>query len=248
MMITREYTADNINAVINHPAVHPWVAVAGQGELDLSGLVEDGSNVLLMADRGGFMFHRLEPAVYEVHTQFLPEGRGRHALKAARAALHHMFTGTDCMEVLTKCPVNNPATAWMARHLGFTLEFTRPAAWPHEDGLVDVDYYALRYPEWVKSAPGLDERGHWFHDRLHAEKARLGLESPDHPEDAAHDRHVGACVEMLLAGQPDKALILYNRWARFAGYATLDLASRAPLVIDIRDGLLLINDTDFEVL
>ena len=53
---------------------------------------------------------------------------------------------------------------------------------------------------------------------------------------------------MIFAGQVDKAIILYNRWARFAMYAQIRLVSRDPLIIDQHDALILVQGQDFEVL
>jgi hypothetical protein len=45
-------------------------------------------------------------------------------------------------------------------------------------------------------------------------------------------------MEMLLGGQPEKAVMLYNLWARFAGYGIIGLISRNPLVIDMGEALI----------
>lgn len=257
--IERSFDAAAINAIVNHPEVLPWVAAPGQTELDLTPLVDDPRNIVLMAGQGhgGFVLVQLEPGVYEVHTQFLPEHRGPRLIKRAREAAHWMFCRTDCMELLTKCPVDHPGTATLASKVGFTCEFKRPEAWRRvgsPDVGVQVDFYALRYPEWIRTAKAdeaLSHRGVWFHDRLQAEKRRLGRDDPGHDDDFHHDVRVGAAVEMILGGQIDKGLILYNRWARFAGYAPIDLISRDPLVIDIHDPmarLLHIHDETFEVI
>lgn len=246
MSLARGFDAAAINAVINDPSVFPWVAMPGTTHLDLAPLLVDRRNVLLMAGgTGGFFFEQHEPGIYEIHSFFLPAMRGGAALAAFAEAMEWMFCRTDCMEVLTKVPVNNFAADGFAQRVGAVLEFERANAWPTDKGLVGVNYYAMRYPDWVRTAAGLEERGHWFHQRLEAEKERLGSLNPVHDEDPAHDRHAGACVAMIFGGQPDKAIILYNRWARFAGYALIGLNSRDPLVVDIGEALLQIEGEDF---
>lgn len=247
-MIQREFDATRLNAVVNHPAVHPWVSLPGQGELDLTPAASDPRNVLLMTEGGGLLFVQHEPGVYEVHTQFVPEVRGRAALKATREAVHWMFTRTDCMEILTKVPQGNVAAEALTRALGGVLDFERKDAWQTPLGLRSVKYYGLRYADWVKSAGGLVERGHWFHDQLESEKVRMGSHAVVHDDDPAHDRHVGAAVEMILRGQVAKAIVLYNRWARFAGYVELQVVSVAPLIIDIQEALIQVSDGNFEVI
>lgn len=247
--IRRHLDASAINPILNHPDVRPWLTEAGQdGDLNLSRLVSDRRNFLLMCEGGGIFFHQLEPGIYEAHTQFLPSVRGSIALAVTNQAIRWMFTRTDCMELLSKVPANNiRADAW-AKLSGGTLDFVRPDAWLAKTGRVAIHFYALRYHDWVRQARGLGERGEWFHDRLNAEKQRLSQKSPSHADDPAHDRHVGAAVEMILGGQPEKGVILYNRWAKFAGYAPVSIPSFDPLVIDIADCLVRVAGESFEVL
>lgn len=249
MAIARSFDATAINAAINHPDVFPWVSVPGMDSIDMTPLVADRRNVLLMGETGGIFFHWQEPGIYIAHTNFLPgESRGRQALADTRDAIFWMFTAHDGMELLTFVPKPNRVAAMWARAVGAELDFERDAAWPTADGLVPVRYYALRFDRWVRQEKRLPARGEWFHVKLEVEKRRFGVTDPLHPHDPEHDRRVGTAVEMIFAGQVDKAIILYNRWARFAGYAQVRLISREPLIIDQQDALILVNGQDFEVL
>lgn len=247
-MIQRDTTAERINEVVNHPEVHKWVALPGQGALDMSALVADTRNILLMVPEGGLFFEFQEPGVYQVHTQFLPTFRGAGALRVTRDALHWMFCRTDCMELLTKVPVHNVGADGWAKLIGGVLDFEREGAWPTDEGTVAVKYYRLSYADWVRSARGLIERGRWFHERLTAEKVRRGMADAPHPEDLAHDRYVGAAVEMIYGGQLAKAVVLYNRWARFAGYVPVKVVSAKPTIVDIDEALVYVTGDTFEVM
>jgi hypothetical protein len=101
--------------------------------------------------------------------------------------------------------------------------------------------------DWLRTAPGLEEKGAWFHDRIEAEFARLGVPDLAHPDDPVHDRYVGAACEMLAGGQPIKALSVYNRFATFGGYEPARLVSLDPLHIDIGNAVLAVADGDFTV-
>ena len=48
---------------------------------------------------GGFIAHKLMDARYEVHSLFLPEGRGGLAIECAREGLAFMFCATDCAAI-----------------------------------------------------------------------------------------------------------------------------------------------------
>lgn len=250
--VTREISAERVNAIMNHEAVRPWVLLPGQEAIDLSDFVADTRNVVLTNEAGtvAIAFHQHEPGVYEAHTAALPEARGPATLAAVKSMIGWMFTGTDCMELLTRCPAHNAPAEALAKAVCGVLDFERANAWQTENGPVDVRYYALRYHDWVRTAELLPVLGEWFHERLEAESARLGTPDELHDNDPAHDRHVGAAVAMIIAGQPAKGVVLYNRWARFAGYGPAFLASLDPLVVDIGSHVLRVyrDNPNFEVL
>lgn len=255
-MIRRSLDAGEINAIVNHPDVFPAVSVPGIERIDLAPqLAErhpDGThrNVLLMAEGGGVVFFWLAPGLYEVHTNFLPNHRGRHALRASLAAYRWMFAHTDCMAIVTRIPAWNRAAEVWARKAGFTLEFARRSVWPMHDGsMVDLRFYALRYDDWARQTPELVASGRKFHDRLDEEFARhRKLEERGHPDDECHHRHVGVFMEMLYGGQPIKAAALYNRWAVFAGYGLVSVVAQEPLMVDIGNAVLQITGETFRVI
>lgn len=248
LCVSREYSADRINAIVNHPEVRPWVGEPHQGYLDLTPIVANPANILLMGEGGGFMLIQQEPGIYEVHSQFLPEARGKVALQAAQDASRYMFTRTDCVEIRTKVPDGNVAAEAFARLMKYELQFWRPNVWTGPSGLVGAKFYAQTLNQWVNTAPGIGKSGHWFHEKLEAAKIAKGSILPVHDDEDAHDRYVGATVEMMASGQIGKALAFYNRWARFAGYAAISLIADNPPVIDIQDALLAIRNDDYEVI
>jgi hypothetical protein len=247
-MIRRETDARHLNAVANHPAVLPFVSLPGQDAIDLAPVVADRRNIALACEGGGFVCVWQEPGIYEVHSLFLPEARGVGARAAAREAIHGMFLQGDAMELLTKVPVGNVRAEALARRCGFRLDFEREGAWVWRGQSAAVRYYALRYPDYVAAyADDLEAHGRWFHDKLDVEEARRGIVN-EHPEDRAHHIHAGAVVRMILSGQVAKGVVLYNRWARFAGYDPISVVSTDPLVVDVGSGILLTPSSDgFEV-
>lgn len=247
-LITRRFDATEINAILNHPSVFPMVSLPGIERFDLTPLLQDPRNVCLMADGGGIIFCWHEPGIYEVHTSFLETHRGRNALKASLAAYRWMFTHTDCMTLLTRVPSNNPSAENFCKIVGATREFERKAAWPTNEGRVDISFWSLRYDDWVRKTPSLKKSGHLFHGRLTEEYKRLGRIEEIHPEEDCHDLHVGACAEMIYGGQMDKAVILYNRWARFSCYGLISLIAHNPPMIDIGEAVLQITDKNFKVI
>jgi hypothetical protein len=247
--VERTFAIDRVNEILNHPTILPAITIPGfAGPIDAMELVLDSHNFFMMAPGGCIAFCRDEPGIYEVHTNFLPEYRGRNALRSSIAAYRWMFTHTDCMILQTRVPAFNVAADLFCRLVEATKQFTRQAVWPTDKGLVDLAFWQFPYADWIRRTPSINMSGRRFHEKLESERIRHNLEHPLHADEECHDRYVGACVEMVYAGQPDKAVVLYNRWASFAGYGKISLIARSPLVVDIGDAVLQILDQDFKVL
>lgn len=144
----RAYDATHINRVVNHPEVFKWVSMPGIDVLDLSAAVTNPDNVLLENEHGGFIFIRTGGGHYEVHTQFLPSGRGQ-SLQAAREAAEYMFTQTDCVAIDTYVPDGNIGALNLAKAMNFTYT-GRDGSWTYPDGrTVAVDWFTLTKDQWI---------------------------------------------------------------------------------------------------
>jgi len=247
--ITRHTDAAHINAILNHPDVYPWVRGPVDGPLDMGPLMQQaGEHVyVLMGVHGGQVYERLQPGLFEVHSQFLAAGRGAWAIEATRQSLEWMFTRTEAMELLTRVPHGNAPAKALAKGIGGTFEFTNPKGWVMHGKPVPADIYSLKIQDWIRTAPGLVEKGQWFHDRLEQELARHGASELAHPDDEAHDRHVGAAVGMFLGGQPHKGAVIYNRFAALGGYHPIEIVSLDPLAVDIGTAVLEMRGDDFVI-
>jgi len=248
--ISRHTEPAHINAILNHPDVYEYVRGPIEGPLDFGPIMASPAAehfYVLMGEHGGQVYERIQPGLFECHSHFLKEGRGDYALQTTRATLKWMFTRTECVEVMTKCPKSNPAAKALARAIGGSFEFVNPRGWIMDGKTVSADIYALRIQDWIRSAPGLVERGQWFHDRLEAELARHGASELAHPDDSEHDRHVGAAVEMFFGGQPHKGMIFYNRFSTLAGYQPIAITSVDPLSVDIGNATLVMQGSDFVI-
>lgn len=250
----RDFNAKRLNRVCNDPSVFPEISLPSQGPMDLTALVADLRNIALLCDEGGILALWREPGIYEIHTQFTEKYRGVSAVKTVREMVSWLFLQSPAMELQTQVPAVNQAAHSLVKAISGRLEFERDGVWALPDGQsCRMDYYTLRYSDWLYSAwamGGLAARGEWFHKRLDDAKAAFLCPPEAHAPDAAHDVNVGATIEMIFAGQTVKSLTLYNRWARFAGYAQVRLVNQEPLVIDIDDAVLLVDiqQKDFEVL
>lgn len=244
-MLYRTMDATFLNEVINDPGVRPFLG--GVGELDLGPLLANPDNVGLevMGD-GGWFLQAIMPGVYELHTCFLPHARGRAYFAAAREALRWMFTMTDCLEIVTKCPDDNAGARMAAGVMGFRERFRREIAWPPEDPSVGVSYRVFTLDDWIARDKECLAEGRRFHAALEEAKLAAGSDLPVHPDDDAHDRAVGATVLMARTGQLAKAIGSYNRWAVFAGYQSI--AQVGHNLVDVRDAVVEIFNGEMRVL
>jgi hypothetical protein len=248
--LRQQTDAKKLNEIVNHPAVYPHVFDAGMTKgapMDLSAMVEDPRTIVLMATYGGGAYQCLQPGIYEGHSFCLPKGRGKWALLCAKATLHWMFTKTDAVEIMMRCPKGNLAVHAFSRALGGIYRFTVERGWAKDGRMIPADIFSLTLQDWMTRAPGLEERGRWFSKQLKGELDRAGIKELQHPDDDTHDRFIGAACEMLIAGNPLKAVAFYNRWASLASYVPLYITSADPLTIDVGSMQVEIKGESFRV-
>lgn len=235
--IGRERHAKRLNRIANHPDILPWVQGPHPAPLDFSDAIQDPRNVLLMSQHGGLLFSQLSPGIYEVHTMVLPEGRGEWALMLAKACLHWMFTRTDAMEVVTKCPRGNVAAHALARAAGMREAFDTQPIWPLREKIVPCKVYSLTIQDWMAAAPGLEDRGRWVKRRLGWE----GIDLTSKPSPGALRYH-GLAFEMFLSGQVHKGVLLLARWSMLCGLHVPEVVSERPASIAFQGGIVIVRD------
>jgi hypothetical protein len=185
-------------------------------------------------------FHQIIPGLYEAHTQVLPRGRGEWSVKLVLSAAHYLFTRTEALEIFTRVPFGSPAALALTKSVGMRHEMDTQSVLPSQ-------IFRATMQDWLAVAPGLVQRGREFHRKLYAEYDRLNLPVNKHGENDSHDRHVGAACEMILGNQVMKGISWYNRWAAMAFAPAIRVLSVNPLLIDIRDAVLKVEDGGFSV-
>lgn len=233
----RTFSPDKFNEVANRTKIRSLLG--GEGDLDFSAPIQNVDNFFLETEHGGFFYHNLYGSVFEVHTIFEDRVPARKVRRAAQDSLEYMFIKTACDAVKTKVPSNNPGAAWLCDNCAFHTDFVRKNAWAPG---VDMSFRSLTLDRWLGVCSTLEE-GRAFHGLLE----RSG-KHPNHPDDEAHDRAVGAAVRMIRAGNVEKGVATYNKWAVFAGYMPVRLMSVNPTVVDIGTAIVGVNDGRVEVL
>lgn len=245
--IGREHHAARLNRIANHPSVYPFIKGWKTGAIDLAAAVVDPRNILLTGRYGAVLFHQRQPGLYEGHSMALPEGRGRWMLGFAEAAIHWMFSRSDAMELITRCPQGNAPALALTKRIGGKEWFTNPAGWIMDRDPIPAAIYRRNMQDWLDTGPGLVERGQWFRRRLKEEFARHNQTMPDWYFDDAYDRQIGGAVEMLLGGQAVKGQVFFNRFACMAGAQEIALVSVDPITINTGYALVIFRDADFYI-
>lgn len=147
-MLERSTDAGLLNRIINDPSVFPHVNLGYEGPFDLTPIIEDENSYFLAASQvGGFLFTQMngkDPRILEVHTFFLPEGRGVFAADAAKEAAGYIFTNTSCLVILTYIQESNKGARKLALNTKFEL------LGPGTVLGVPVQVYGLSKARWSK--------------------------------------------------------------------------------------------------
>lgn len=246
-MLDRQSDAALINRIMNDPSVRP--TIGGTGPIDLAPLVANQGNVVLCGEHGGAVFHKLLPGLYELHTAVLPAGRGAWTLQAGADALFHIFTRTDCVEVVTKVPPENRPAEAATKRIGMTYDWLSPCGWEVKGVNRPVPIYSMKFTDWPRTcADVLAPIGVWFHAEIQSQLARLGRPPIEHIEDDFHNAAAGAVVAMIRGGQAMKGVTYYNRRAGIAKTPMIRIINADPLVLDLHDCRVSVYGDDFEVL
>lgn len=148
-MIRRKTNPERINAIVNHPEVNRWVMGVYAGRLDRALAVD--AVIALFGKFGGFLCWRVSPVIYEIQAAVLPEGRGKWALRAAKAALKYLFEEEGGLEVMAGAPEGDTtarafirAVSRKAKHVGDV-----EGCWVTADGrFIASEIFSLTKNDW----------------------------------------------------------------------------------------------------
>lgn len=165
---------------------------------------------------GYFLCLFVAPEIYQVHTMLLDNCRGRDGIRAGILGARWMFLNTDCTLLISEARSHRPEVLLFAHEVGFQNDWVINNAAKVGGVSVNSTMLSLSLHEWVRrewSEVHFASCGRLFHKQFFLLVGEL------HAEDVNHDGMVGICLRMAVYGQqPDKAVMLFNRWAATAGY------------------------------
>ena len=212
----RDFDAGRLNALANHSKIRPGIGIEGMERVDLSQLAANPANYILLTDDGGLIFLQHEPGIYNVHAMFVPEARGRFALKVTKLAFWFMFTRSDMMEVLVRVPPGRLDVLGLVRSMNMRKEY---------ESVKYGSTYSSRVQDWLWQAEGLMESGLAFRREF-----EINVEE-DTPVSAS-DRILGFALDCIRGGQSLKGVVVHNRSAVFMpGGVPLAFVNPSPLIV-----------------
>ena len=131
----------------------PLIRVADETDVPFVNALIEGdaseymARVTTLVTQYGFYF--LEPvtsSILEAHMAFYPEGRGRHALKAAREGLRYAFTELNALVVFGRIPLEDRPARIFTRMIGLKSDGVREKS-PGGDL---VEWFEVRADDFMK--------------------------------------------------------------------------------------------------
>jgi hypothetical protein len=161
--VTRSMNYKHFEHVANHDSVRPFIG--GTGPLRLRNVIENVRNYAFETAHGGFILLDCGSGRYDVHSLFLPEGRGAEAMQAMYDVEAYMFTRTDCTEGRTTVPESNAGAMVMAKRAGFELRFELERMPWKEPSTTKASFLAVTLEKWALTSTATLTAGRWFHQR-----------------------------------------------------------------------------------
>lgn len=123
-----------INEVANKPEVLPFIGPELES-IDLSDCLNYPSRYLFLTNEEQTaitLWDMYSPGVWEAHTMFTKECRGRKAIETGKAMLDYLHTIRPVLLVWGQTPVNNKPANWFNQQVGLTkaLEITHHVMGP----------------------------------------------------------------------------------------------------------------------
>lgn len=147
----RTFDHERADFIINHPDVLPFVSFDDTPlPISIEPLVEDTRNYLFLSQSGGFFLHCKNEAqsAYELHTFYLPDGRGREVHDAARGMFEFMFCKTSATRIYTTVPDDAPH-ARPPLSFGWHPSFTRGDLFTRKGHRIGAQFWRLEFWDWA---------------------------------------------------------------------------------------------------
>lgn len=146
--VWESHDADEINRLLNHPAVISKVRVGKSAPMDVSGLLADPRNRFFCGAHGGVSLNWTGPGIYQCHAFCAPEGTGRAALSVAEFAQAAMFGSGSADLIWAQVHDENRPACLFLRWLGFREGESVTAPFGADGATRSCRVFSMRIENW----------------------------------------------------------------------------------------------------
>lgn len=193
-----EEDVGQINRILNHPDVRPWI-YESEGEIDFTGLV--GKFLVYLSEHGVAIGEAMGDGEYLGVIAMEPEGRGKETIKLWYDLMDGMFFGTDAVRIYGSINRGNEKSLGFFRKLG-----------PFMRMLGDRHIFEWNYFDWAMQSAQAEKAG---------EEVTGILDM-----DPQTKKMFGAFLLTLRGGWGGKAYYLFNRYAYLASKPQIRVCSQ----------------------
>jgi RimJ/RimL family protein N-acetyltransferase len=143
----RSFDYDLIRSIITHPAIYPHMVSDGACAPEEYRPCEDsGISYMLVRDDdeliGMFMLVPQTSVCWEVHSCFLPNGRGR-AITAYKAGIQWIWENTPCRKLVGNTPSDNRLALRIAERAGLKVMGVNEKSLSRDGVLIDQVMFGI---------------------------------------------------------------------------------------------------------
>lgn len=143
---------DKVNEVLRNENVYPWISDDGSPcresftahEL----LINENIFVLMPSDGIVFILHPWNGITLEVHTNIIPERRGKDAIIETMRSMSWIFNNTSCLKIVTHVPFFNRQAKLFALKCKMKHEGVNRQSFMKNGVLYDQDILGITRKEW----------------------------------------------------------------------------------------------------
>lgn len=151
-MLVGMLALERAKKIITDESVYPTISDDGcpeASEFDVTTFFGPFFLVLSPNEWTVFVLVPVNSFTYEVHTNILPEGRGKLAIEACDEALFWVFSETNILKLITHVPISNVPAYALARKAGFKREGVNEKSWLKNGVLHDQLVLGLSKGDWL---------------------------------------------------------------------------------------------------
>ena len=113
-----------VHRILSHESIYPYISddycpEEPAKDLGIFYFSDEIIKVLMPNENSVFICVPLSSNVYSVHSNVLPEGRGKIAVRAGKDAAMWMFNNTECMTIISFTPTQNKVALMFSSLVGF---------------------------------------------------------------------------------------------------------------------------------